>query len=157
MIETRGFTRKNDDGRNADRRLANHRLQPLGHLTAATFPKYTPACRLRDSRFRFDCPWNCPCRAAESDRSASVVHANRRSSEGSGFLVNDASAELAASSKVVRLGQRPLLRKAMVRGDSVAAALSPAPRFSCTGSLNRCRIRCRAEPSCSREDLILHR
>jgi hypothetical protein len=35
VIETRGFARKNEDGRNADRRLANHRLQPLGHLTAA--------------------------------------------------------------------------------------------------------------------------
>jgi hypothetical protein len=35
VIETRGFARKNDEGRNADRRLANHRLQPLGHLTAA--------------------------------------------------------------------------------------------------------------------------
>jgi hypothetical protein len=35
VIETRGFAKKNDDGRNADRRLANHRLQPLGHLTAA--------------------------------------------------------------------------------------------------------------------------
>jgi hypothetical protein len=33
-IEARGFARKNDDGRNADRRLANRRLQPLGHLTA---------------------------------------------------------------------------------------------------------------------------
>src|SRR6188768_2993119 len=29
-----GFTRKNDDGREADFRLANRRLQPLGHLTA---------------------------------------------------------------------------------------------------------------------------
>jgi hypothetical protein len=35
VIETRGFVRKNGDGRNADRRLANHRLQLLGHLTAA--------------------------------------------------------------------------------------------------------------------------
>ena len=34
VIETRGFARKNGDGRNADRRLANRRLQPLGHLTA---------------------------------------------------------------------------------------------------------------------------
>ena len=30
---TRGFACKNGDGRNADRRLANRRLQPLGHLT----------------------------------------------------------------------------------------------------------------------------
>jgi hypothetical protein len=29
------FTRQTDDGREADFRLANHRLQPLGHLTAA--------------------------------------------------------------------------------------------------------------------------
>jgi hypothetical protein len=34
-MATRRFTGKNDDGRNADRRLANHRLQPLGHLTPA--------------------------------------------------------------------------------------------------------------------------
>jgi hypothetical protein len=34
VIETRGFARKNEDGREADRRLANRRLQPLGHLTA---------------------------------------------------------------------------------------------------------------------------
>jgi hypothetical protein len=34
VIETREFAKKNDDGRNADRRLANRRLQPLGHLTA---------------------------------------------------------------------------------------------------------------------------
>ena len=29
-----GFTRKNDDGREADFRLANRRHRPLGHLTA---------------------------------------------------------------------------------------------------------------------------
>jgi hypothetical protein len=39
VIETRGFARKNGDGRNADRRLANRRLQPLGHLTVRGFPK----------------------------------------------------------------------------------------------------------------------
>ena len=32
--ETEGFTRKNKDGREAERRLANRRLRPLGHLTA---------------------------------------------------------------------------------------------------------------------------
>jgi hypothetical protein len=31
--ETEGFTRKIDDVREADFRLANRRLQPLGHLT----------------------------------------------------------------------------------------------------------------------------
>ena len=31
----RGFTRKIADVREADSRLANRRLQPLGHLTAA--------------------------------------------------------------------------------------------------------------------------
>ena len=30
-----GFVRKTDGRREADFRLANHRLQPLGHLTAA--------------------------------------------------------------------------------------------------------------------------
>ena len=51
-----GFTRKNEDGREADRRLANHRLQPLGHLTAARklsineIATYAPA----------DCPLDCP-------------------------------------------------------------------------------------------------
>ena len=34
VIERRGFTRKNEHRRDADRRLANRRLQPLGHLTA---------------------------------------------------------------------------------------------------------------------------
>jgi hypothetical protein len=47
VVETRGFARKNDDGPNADRRLANRRLQPLGHLTVREFPK-----DLADSRFR---------------------------------------------------------------------------------------------------------
>jgi hypothetical protein len=32
--ETEGFTRKIEDVREADFRLANRRLQPLGHLTA---------------------------------------------------------------------------------------------------------------------------
>jgi hypothetical protein len=51
-----GFTRKNKNGREADRRLANHRLQPLGHLTAARMlsideiATYAPA----------DCPLECP-------------------------------------------------------------------------------------------------
>ena len=35
VVETVGFARKIDDGREAGFRLANHRLQPLGHLTAA--------------------------------------------------------------------------------------------------------------------------
>ena len=35
MIETAGFVRKIEDRREAAFRLANHRLQPLGHLTAA--------------------------------------------------------------------------------------------------------------------------
>jgi hypothetical protein len=47
LLRPRGFARKNGDGRNADRRFANRRLQPLGHLTVAGFPNYTPACRLR--------------------------------------------------------------------------------------------------------------
>ena len=34
MLETSGFVRKFEDGREADFRLANRRLQPLGHLTA---------------------------------------------------------------------------------------------------------------------------
>jgi hypothetical protein len=46
----------------------------------------------------------------------------RRSAEGSGLLVNEASAELAASSKVARLGQRPLLRKGMPAVIRMAAA-----------------------------------
>ena len=33
VIETVGFVRKIDDGREADFRLANRRLRPLGHLT----------------------------------------------------------------------------------------------------------------------------
>ena len=33
-FEAVGFARKTDDGREADSRLANRRLQPLGHLTA---------------------------------------------------------------------------------------------------------------------------
>jgi hypothetical protein len=33
--ETEGFTRKIEDVREAGFRLANHRLQPLGHLTGA--------------------------------------------------------------------------------------------------------------------------
>ena len=37
LAETLAFARKNEDGREADRRLANRRLQPLGHLTAARF------------------------------------------------------------------------------------------------------------------------
>jgi len=32
--EAEGFTRKSEDVREADFRLANRRLQPLGHLTA---------------------------------------------------------------------------------------------------------------------------
>ena len=35
VVEMVGFVRKIDDGREADFRLANRRLQPLGHLTAA--------------------------------------------------------------------------------------------------------------------------
>jgi hypothetical protein len=35
--ESEWFTRKIEDVREADFRLANHRLQPLGHLTAARF------------------------------------------------------------------------------------------------------------------------
>ena len=34
VIDARGFARKNEGRRDADRRLANRRLQPLGHLTA---------------------------------------------------------------------------------------------------------------------------
>ena len=34
VIKTRGFARKNENGRQADRRLANRRFRPLSHLTA---------------------------------------------------------------------------------------------------------------------------
>jgi hypothetical protein len=47
VIKTSIFARKNENGRNADRRLANRRLQPLGHLTVRGFPK-----DLADPRFR---------------------------------------------------------------------------------------------------------
>ena len=55
-IETEGFAKKIEDVREADFRLANHRLQPLGHLTAARklsineIATYAPA----------DCPLDCP-------------------------------------------------------------------------------------------------
>jgi hypothetical protein len=39
VVETVGFARKNEDVREADVRLANRRLRPLGHLTADA--KYT--------------------------------------------------------------------------------------------------------------------
>lgn len=122
VIEVRGFARKNDDGRNADRRLANHRLQPLGHLTAAGFPKYTPACRLRECRSGLDCPRNCPCRTLDCGSWQRLVAPSSSATERSGSFVNEASAELAESSEVARLGQRPLLRKWMTPRDVSPAA-----------------------------------
>src|SRR5438874_388416 len=41
LKETEGFTRKIEDVREPDFRLANHRLQPLGDLTAARKPNIT--------------------------------------------------------------------------------------------------------------------
>jgi hypothetical protein len=34
ILKSEGITRKNEDGTEARQRLANRRLQPLGHLTA---------------------------------------------------------------------------------------------------------------------------
>jgi hypothetical protein len=48
-VEAIEFARKNTNGRQADRRLANRRLQPLGHLTADG--KYTLRKYLRISPF----------------------------------------------------------------------------------------------------------
>jgi hypothetical protein len=119
---TEGFARKNDDGRNADRRLANHRLQPLGHLTAAGFPKYTPACGLRDVRSGLECPRNCPCQPRNPPRWQRSITPALASAEGSGSFVNEPSVELPEYQRVARLGQRPLLRRSKARGDSIAAA-----------------------------------
>ena len=46
---------------------------------------------------------------------------SRCSMDGSGSFVNEASAELAESANVARLDQRPLLRKARARRDSIGA------------------------------------
>jgi hypothetical protein len=45
VIERREFAKKNDVAENADRRLANRRLKPLGHLTAAMFLSIRHAAR----------------------------------------------------------------------------------------------------------------
>ena len=42
--EREEFTRKIDDVREADFRLANRRLQPLGHLTDAASIRLTTSC-----------------------------------------------------------------------------------------------------------------
>jgi hypothetical protein len=50
-IETERFTRKLEDVREADFRLANRRLQPLGHLTAdfQVYPAIDSYTAARDS------------------------------------------------------------------------------------------------------------
>jgi ECF sigma factor len=88
--------RKNDDGRNADRRLANRRLQPLGHLTAEA--KCTRNQHLADPHFtlreatvfqtvaivEFDCAW----------RASNLSHSQRAA--GQMETTNDATRLLEA-------------------------------------------------------------
>ena len=57
-LKSEGFTRTIEDGREADFRLANRRLQPLGHLTASCEYTVNRQCQqkcmaARDRRFRF--------------------------------------------------------------------------------------------------------
>jgi hypothetical protein len=46
VIEARGFARKNDDGRNADRRLANRRLLEF------TFESVKMGCQQLEARWQ---------------------------------------------------------------------------------------------------------
>jgi len=54
-VEAIEFARKNTNGRQADRRLANRRLQPLGHLTDPV--RIRPARGLIERDCPHDCPW----------------------------------------------------------------------------------------------------
>jgi hypothetical protein len=79
VIETCGFARKNGDGRNADRRLANHRLQPLGHLTRGEKAKYKRDRGLRLSNAALDCPLKLSLPAPRHRLRTAAVGASRAS------------------------------------------------------------------------------
>ena len=79
--------------------------------------KYTRGFDLQEPQ----CPQDCPCRLRDRGRQQRAVAPSHCSVEGSGSFLNEASAELAESSKVARLGQRPLLRKARAQRDSIGA------------------------------------
>jgi hypothetical protein len=59
--EDERFTREIEDVREADFRLANHRLQPLGHLTAARKLSINEIATYAPVDCPLDCPLNCPC------------------------------------------------------------------------------------------------
>jgi hypothetical protein len=54
VVKREGLTKKNKDGRKADRRLANRRLQPLGHLTAdfQVYGTQTPTRKRSTAKWR---------------------------------------------------------------------------------------------------------
>ena len=77
-----------------------------------------------------------------------MIGRSRGAAEGSGSFLNGASAELAEMSKVARLGQRPLLRKAGLAEMVVAAAAAPGAAI---------RVRRFSEPLRSLRDPPLRR
>ena len=86
-----GFARKNDDGRNADRRLANRRLQPLGHLTAARKISINEIATYAPAECQLDCPQNGPYQLSESARNA-TLQSVRSADPNAAVLFDDSDA-----------------------------------------------------------------
>jgi hypothetical protein len=129
VIEKRGFTRKIEDVREADFRLANHRLQPLGHLTAAVFLSIRQRAGYASRDLVLIVPEIVPVIGAIDRVGKPRLHEFAPPAEGSGSFGNETSCELSEWLKVARLGQRPLLRRPAPRGDWHAAAGVRAARI----------------------------
>lgn len=99
--------RKIEDGREAAFRLANHRLQPLGHLTAARNLSIRHALSYGEPFGPHDCPWNCPCQPSDR-RENGVSHAPATLIGTQRFFSTEPSPEPPDMESVPRLSRCPL-------------------------------------------------
>jgi hypothetical protein len=102
VIETRGFARKNEDGRTADRRLANRRLQPLGHLTAEEFLSIKDIAGYAKPIVPTTVP-EVSLPAIEVAPLRRRQHLPKRHEKGNGFSLNQASRQTAEGQAFARL------------------------------------------------------
>jgi hypothetical protein len=112
VLRREEFRPKNEGGRGAEGRLANHRLQPLGHPHRGEKAKYKRDRDLRARRLspRLSLKLSLPARwpPAFSLRPALLPTAVERN----GSFLNEPSAELPHSMTVSLLSQCPLFRRA---------------------------------------------
>jgi len=123
--KSEGFTRKNEDGREADFRLANHRLQPLGHLTATRNLSIRHALGYGDVVDGQIVPRIVPASSQDSRVNPPRISRRAHQPEGSGSCRRQPCQQPIGTRDFTRMSRRPNIWRSRAE-DANRAQIRPA-------------------------------